>query len=120
RQVFVHTPTGRTMVDDHLLDRIATDIVGSLAAFAHTAANPQVANDDVASVDVERSTSQTDAVPGGGLPRDGDVGVVDIEVALQANNPGNAKHNDARTLGGNSFAKAAGATVVEIGDGDDL
>src|SRR5262245_44739280 len=97
RQVFVHAPTGGTMIDDDLSLGIAADIVGTLAALRLTAAHAEMAENDIVRVDIERIVRETNAVAGRGLAGDGDVGIVDIKSAFELDNAGDAKDDDART-----------------------
>src|SRR5690606_2076493 len=117
REIFVHAPAGGAVIDDNLLDGITADVVGTLAAFAHTAANPQVTDNHIAGVDVERGMGQANTVAGGRLAGDGNVGVVDVEVALEVDDSRNPKNNDAWPFGGDCLTETALSTVVEVSDG---
>jgi hypothetical protein len=59
-----------------------------------------------------------DAVAGGRLTGDRDIGIFNIEIALELDGAGHAKNHDARPAGFDGGAQTAGAAVVEIGDGD--
>ena len=57
--------------------------------------------------------------PGGRLTGDSDIGLFDLERALEANCPADSEDDDARTGGLDGGAQAAGAAVVEVCDLND-
>jgi hypothetical protein len=119
RQVFIHAPAGRAMVDDHLALGIAADVVAALPSLGLAAAYAEVPQDDVVRVDIDRGIGQTNAVAGGGLSRDRDVGILDVDVAGELDDARDAEDDDPRALGFDGGAEAARAVVGERGDLND-
>src|SRR4051812_21278067 len=80
----------------------------------------QVTHDDIMSSDHERIIAQADAIARRRMARDGDVGTFDNQFSRQRDQAGNAKDNDAGTLGFTRRSEAARPFVTEISYGDHL
>src|SRR4029450_10513388 len=91
----------RYMVHNHIRAcRKLKAIVGVAAIVAAVAgAKMKVAEDHVAGFDVHRVILCTDAVTGGGLTRDSEIGLVDFEGAGQLNHSSDIENDRARAGG---------------------
>src|SRR6185369_7565554 len=74
----------------------------------------EVTHDDIIRRDHERVIAEADAIARRRLARDGDVGIFNNQFSRQRDQAGNAKDNDAGTLGFASGAEAARSFVAQI------
>ena len=119
RNILVHAPTGRTMVYDNMMERISANIVISLSAYRHTAANTYVADNNIISIDVQCSCN-ANTIAGSRLSRNGNVGMIDVQVLIDFDSSRYTENHNTRTFGLKGCAQAARTAIVQIGYGNHL
>ena len=118
--IAVDAPGDGEMVEDHVVDIVrrhrVVALIGRLVLVAQ--ANPQVANDDVGgAVNQERVVLETNAVAGGGLPGNGEVGPFDLQLMLELNRAAHVEHDGPRSAHcAKSLPQRTGSGVVQIRD----
>ena len=117
-------PTDRAVIDDDVVripisTGVDTQAVVLLLRF-RAAADADVSQDHVLRRNPHLIFPETNAIARRGLAGDGDVGVLDHQVAVERDRAGNAEDDDARAGRIAGVAQAAGSGVVEVCDLDDL
>ena len=79
RDVLVQTPLARAVVNHDVSNGVAAEGVLAVGDQRLAAAEAHVAHDDVVGVDLERLTSDDDAVAGCRLSGNGDIGSADVD-----------------------------------------
>ena len=103
------------MVHDDVAGAVA-DREGIFLGFGDVAeAEAQVAHDDIVGGDADVVVAGADSFAGGGLAGEGDIGIVEPELAFELDGAGDAEDDGAMGLA-DGIAERAGAVVVEVGD----
>lgn len=120
REAFVDRPRNAQVIQYDVLLSVAAaaDAVGVGREFV-SHADTQVADDDVAGVDDQRTVGEADAVSRGTLSGDGDVVVPDAQGRFEVDVSVYGEDDDARSLAFDGFAQAARARIIEVGDDHD-
>ena len=123
RRAFVHRPRHRTMVEDDILvvtppDTVLLRFGGILGRIAQT--ETDIADNHVVGIDPHGVVAQADAVARGGLAGDGQVSVLNAQIAQQFDRSRHVEDDDAFARSLDGLAQRPGARIIEIGDVPDL
>ena len=125
-EVLVQSPGDRAVVHDDIL-RAAEPEAVAVVATGVAVAESHVSNDHIMRHDRRAFVCQADAVPGGGLARDGDEGRIKPKPLFQMYCSGDREQHHPRLLGQNGPSQAAGdrwlilvTEVLKSGDQIDL